>query len=86
MSEHLPVQPMSLEVETHYGKIRSTLKKQGNIIDGNDLWIAAHAVSLGLIVITNYRDEFSRVPGLKVENWLDARLHWSTLSDAPHTP
>ena len=75
LSEHLPVQPMSIEVATHYGEIRSTLEKQGNIIGGNDLWIAAHAVSLGLTVITNNVDEFSRVPGLTVENWLDAPPH-----------
>ena len=75
LSESLPAQSMSLGVATHYGKIRSTLEKQGNIIGGNDLWIAAHAVSLGLIVITNNTAEFSRVPGLQVENWLDAPLH-----------
>ena len=75
LSEHIPVQAMSLEVATHYGKIRSALEKQGNIIGGNDLWIAAHALALDLIVITNNTGEFSRVPGLKIENWLDEPLH-----------
>ena len=75
LSEHIPVQSMSLEVATHYGKIRSVLEKQGNTIGDNDLWIAAHALSLDLIVVTNNTDEFSRIPGLKIENWLDAPLH-----------
>ena len=75
LSEHIPVQAMALEVATHYGKIRNVLEKQGNVIAGNDLWIAAHALSLDLIVVTNNTDEFSRVPGLQIENWLDAPLH-----------
>jgi len=75
LSEHLPVQPMSTDVATRYGEIRSFLEQQGNIIGGNDLWIAAHALSLGLTVITNNTDEFSRVPGLQIENWLDEPLH-----------
>ena len=66
---------MALEVATHYGKIRSVLEKQGNTIGGNDLWIAAHALSLGLIVVTNHTDEFSRVPGLQIENWLGTSFH-----------
>lgn len=75
LSERLPVQAMSLEVATHYGRIRGALEKQGNIIGGNDLWIAAHAYTLGLIVVTNNTGEFGRVAGLQVENWLDAPLH-----------
>lgn len=75
LSESLPVQPMSIDVASCYGEIRSTLEKQGNIIGGNDLWIAAHALSLGLIIITNNTAEFSRVPDLQIENWLDDPLH-----------
>lgn len=73
--ERLPVQPMGTEVAIHYGEIRSSLEKQGQTIGGNDLWIAAHARALGLIVITNNTDEFSRVSGLQIENWLDSPLH-----------
>ena len=45
LNEHIPAQAMSLEVATHYGKVRSLLEKQGNVIGGNDLWIAAHALA-----------------------------------------
>lgn len=54
----------------HYGEIKATLKKQGQIIGENDLHIAAHARSHGLIIVTNNTREFERVPGLRVENWL----------------
>lgn len=54
-----------------YGRIRILLEKKGNIIGSNDLFIAAHAKSLGLTLITNNEKEFSRVNGLKVENWIE---------------
>ncbi len=73
--ELLPVQSMATSVATHYGEIRSSLEKRGQIIGGNDLWIAAHARALGLKVVTNNTDEFSRVPGLQIENWLEVELH-----------
>ncbi|VVH64881.1 VapC toxin protein, partial [uncultured Gammaproteobacteria bacterium] len=41
-----------------------------NIIGNNDLWIAAHACSLGATLISNNLKEFERVPGLKTENWV----------------
>ncbi len=71
LSELLPVQPLATDVAVHYGEIRSTLEKQGQIIGGNDLWIAAHARALGLILVTNNTHELSRVPELQFENWLD---------------
>ena len=52
-----------------YGEIRSHLEKKGEIIGDNDLWIAAHAKALGLVLVTNNEREFKRVPGLKVQNW-----------------
>jgi len=63
---------LSLEspAEEHYGEIRLHLNRMGQPIGGNDLWIAAHARSLGLAVVTDNIREFSRVPGLKVVNWL----------------
>ncbi len=70
LGERLPVQPMSTEVAETYGRIRSSLEKQGNIIGGNDLWIAAHALTLGLTIITNNTREFCRVENLRVENWV----------------
>ena len=52
----------------YYGKIRSYLEKQGNVIGPLDMLIAAHALSENL-TITNNEKEFKRVKSLKVENW-----------------
>jgi len=53
----------------YYAKIRADLKRQGNMIGANDLFIAAHACSLGLTLVTNNAREFRRVRGLTTENW-----------------
>ena len=52
-----------------YASVRARLKESGQMIGSNDLWIAAHARTLGLTLVTNNVSEFSRVPGLNVENW-----------------
>jgi len=54
----------------HYGAIRAALEKRGQPIDVNDLHIAGHARSEGLILVTNNVSEFARVPALEVENWI----------------
>ena len=54
----------------HYAAIRADLQKHGKMIGGNDLFIAAHARSLGLILVTNNTKEFRRVRNLAVENWM----------------
>lgn len=69
-SSMIPVLSMSAEVGRTYGAIRAALEAKGQPIGGNDLWIAAHAKSAGLTVVTNNEREFKRVPGLKVQNWL----------------
>ena len=53
----------------HYAQIRADLKKRGEMIGANDLFIAAHARSLGLRLVTNNTSEFNRVKGLALENW-----------------
>ncbi len=65
----IPVLPLTKSTGHWYGKIRNELEKQGRIIGNNDLWIAAHALSEKLVLITNNTREFSRIPALKVENW-----------------
>lgn len=55
---------------TIYGDIRARLEKQGTPIGSLDTLIAAHALSLQVILITNNIKEFSRVPNLKSENWV----------------
>jgi tRNA(fMet)-specific endonuclease VapC len=52
-----------------YAKIRADLRALGRMIGANDLFIAAHARSLGLTLVTNNTREFQRVRGLAVENW-----------------
>jgi len=60
----------STKASQHYGAIRSHLEKAGQPIGVNDVHIAAHARSEGLVVVTNNTSEFSRIPGLMVENWV----------------
>lgn len=61
--------PKSAGIE--YGKIRALLKKMGTPIGANDLLIAAHALALNAILISDNTREFSRIPGLKLENWIE---------------
>ena len=62
--------PLSAEVALHYAHIRTELNRAGIPIGINDMWIAAHARALGLVLVSNNTREFNRVPGLVVENWL----------------
>ncbi|HKR32576.1 MAG TPA: PIN domain-containing protein [Terriglobales bacterium] len=57
------------EAADHYAKIRADLKSRGAMIGANDLFIAAHARSLGLTLITNNIRGFSRVRDLALEDW-----------------
>jgi tRNA(fMet)-specific endonuclease VapC len=53
-----------------YGEIRATLEREGRIIGGNDLLIAAHALYVDATLVTNNTDEFERIPTLSLENWV----------------
>lgn len=53
-----------------YGKIRARLKTMGAPIGANDFLIAAHALILDVILVSDNTREFSRVPDLKLENWI----------------
>lgn len=57
------------QASADYAKIRSDLKRRGAMIGANDLFIAAHARSLGLTLVTNNTREFGRVSHLNIENW-----------------
>jgi tRNA(fMet)-specific endonuclease VapC len=63
--------PLALpeEADEAYGTIRAELESKGEMIGNNDLWIAAHAMAVGLTLVTNNEREFRRVHGLKVQNW-----------------
>lgn len=65
----LAVVPYDDTVAPVYGRVRAALEKAGTPIGPLDTMIAAHALSLGLTVVTDNEKEFCRVAGLKVQNW-----------------
>ena len=67
---YIPVLPCSVEVAKHYADIRASLSQKGKMIGNNDLWIAAHARSLGYTLVSNNIKEFERVEDLALENWV----------------
>jgi tRNA(fMet)-specific endonuclease VapC len=67
---HLEVLPYDAKASQHYGQIKAALEKKGQIIGENDIHIAAHAISHGLILVSNNVREFKRVPNLALENWV----------------
>lgn len=68
--ETIPVLSLDMPTDAQYGLIRAELEAAGQPIGMNDLLIASHALALGLTLVTDNTSEFSRVRGLKVENWL----------------
>jgi tRNA(fMet)-specific endonuclease VapC len=66
----LEVLPLQSPADIVYGEIRADLERSGRLIGANDLLIAAQALALGLAVVTDNEQEFRRVQGLVVENWL----------------
>ena len=68
-TEDVPVVPLDSLAGAQYGEIRAALEQQGHVIGNNDLWIAAHALALGLVLATSNEREFGRISGLRVENW-----------------
>jgi tRNA(fMet)-specific endonuclease VapC len=68
---HVQVLDFPEQAAGHYGEIRAGLKRLSQMIGSSDLFIAAHARCLGLILVTNNVREFGRIPGLKIENWAE---------------
>lgn len=66
----IPVLPLEVPADADYGRQRAQLEASGQPIGGNDLLIAAHALALGLTLVTHNTREFSRIAGLQVEDWL----------------
>ena len=66
----LEVLPYGAKAAQHYGAIRAALEKLGLSIGVNDLQIAGHARSEGMVLVTNDVAEFERVPALELENWV----------------
>ncbi len=66
---HFPILPFDQAAAEAYGQIRARLETRGSPIGPLDTLIAAHAVSVGAVIVTNNTKEFSRVENLAVENW-----------------
>jgi tRNA(fMet)-specific endonuclease VapC len=69
-AREIAVLELPAEAGRHHGNVRAALQKAGTPIGNNDLWIAAHALALGVELVSNSAREFERVPGLKLENWV----------------
>lgn len=70
LTAFIPVLPMHTKAARLYAQTRFTLQQKGLPIGNNDLWIAAHALAEDKILVSNNLREFSRVQGLKTENWV----------------
>ena len=69
---HVAVLDLPEEAAIDYAEIRAELRRRGEMIGANDLFIAAHARCNGLILVTNNIREFGRVERLEIENWTQA--------------
>jgi tRNA(fMet)-specific endonuclease VapC len=67
----IPVLAIDASAGRHYGQVRAELERKGSPIGAYDLLIAAHALSLGLTLVTNNVREFRRIAQLRVENWAE---------------
>lgn len=66
----LDVLAFGAKAAAHYGQLRAELERAGNPCGPHDLQIGGHARSEGLIIVTNNMGEFSRMPGIRAENWV----------------
>ena len=70
--EYFTIYEYDLKAAEEYGKLRAELERKGKVIGAYDLQIAAHALSLEAILVTNNEREFKKVKHLKIENWLQS--------------
>jgi tRNA(fMet)-specific endonuclease VapC len=66
----LDVLPFANNAAAHYGQVRAELERAGTPCGVHDMQIGGHARSAGLIVVTNNMREFTRMPGVRSENWV----------------
>ena len=71
LEELIPALPLDRDCAQHYGRLRAGLERKGSPIGAYDMLIAAQALSLGLTLVTNNTREFSRIEGLRLENWAE---------------
>jgi tRNA(fMet)-specific endonuclease VapC len=65
------LEPIDAAVASAYGEIRAELETLGTPIGANDMWIAAQARATKCVLVTHDVDEFTRVRGLKVQDWVN---------------
>ena len=70
LNRAVPTVDMPREAALHYAAIRAKLERIGTPLGANDIWIAAHALAADLTLVTNHTGEFSRVPKIRLENWM----------------
>ena len=63
---------LDLDGAERYGRLKATLRAQGQLIEDNDLYIASIALRHQLILLTGNTRHYERLPGLQFENWLTA--------------
>ncbi len=66
----LEITPFDAQHAATYGNIRANLEAKGTTVGSLDMLIAAHALHLGLTLVTNNEREFKRIPQLAIENWI----------------
>ncbi|PMS37534.1 tRNA(fMet)-specific endonuclease VapC [Trinickia symbiotica] len=66
----LTVMALNGEADRYYGHLRADLERRGKLIGANDMLIAAHALAIDAVLVTDNTDEFARVPNLPLENWV----------------
>lgn len=71
MVARLEVLPFDSKAAYHFGQVRAALYRIGRPIGPYDMMIAGHSRAYGLVLATNNVDEFERVPGLLLENWVE---------------
>lgn len=72
LEQLIPVYALPETAAEHYGQIRADARRRGQPMGDSDLWLAAHARAEGWVLVSNEEREFSRIPGLQVENWVNA--------------
>ncbi len=66
----LEIADFDQQASTVYGTARAYLEREGKVIGAMDMLIGAHALSLGVVLVTNNTEEFQRIPKLKIEDWM----------------
>jgi tRNA(fMet)-specific endonuclease VapC len=68
--EAIEIAPLGAGSDLHYANLRCDLERQGLTIGANDMLIAAHALAMGAVLVTDNIREFSRIVDLTIQNWL----------------